>query len=240
MIPSARDERRALALLQRRGREGQWEGSEPASCWKVRCSVRCHAHQTLGVVGREAGFAVWISQCQRRPPASVPETEAERACIAIMKRALDKLWLSQASLIWDRPSKPISGLHHYWFVQEALIHKGPTAELEQTPQAEATCLLECWTPPGRKLSLLRPQASILPEANKGTQSVTLGHTFPCTVRRKGLTPKFCCFGKSIVSISKLQYTLDFIFPFQFLKAISPPTVNHETVFHGVQWVISWA
>lgn len=43
--------------------------------------------------------------------------------------------------------------------------------------------------------------------------------------------KLCCSGKGILSISKLQHTLDFIFPFQFLKAIFP-TVNHEMVYQG--------
>lgn len=69
----------------------------------------------------------------------------------------------------------MSGLYHYWFVKE-FIHQGPAAELEQTP-------LSFREPAGRRqgeLSLRRPQASILLQANKGTQFVTPGRTFPCT------------------------------------------------------------
>lgn len=47
---------------------------------------------------------------------------------------------------------------------------------------------------------------------------------PHTIRRKELTLKFCSW-KRHLSISKPQLKLDFIFPFQFLKAISTPAVK---------------
>lgn len=38
---------------------------------------------------------------------------------------------------------------------------------------------------------------------------------------------------ALLSISKLRLTLDFIFPFQFWKAVSPCTVNHERLLSGL-------
>ena len=80
------------------------------------------------------------------------------------------------------------------------------------------------TPSSKQGSFLNPRLLASWEPVKAPVSHLWTH-LPYTIRRKELTLKLCSFGNSILSISKPQLKLDFIFPFQFLKAISTPTVN---------------